>query len=42
LTLTDVMKAEISRRVGSASKDEREALSLGALGKALIIESRNA
>jgi hypothetical protein len=36
-----VMKAKISRRVGITSKVAREALSLGALGKSLIIESRN-
>ena len=37
-----VTKAKITRRVGITSKASREALLLGALGKTLIIESRNA
>jgi hypothetical protein len=37
-----VMKAKMSRRVGMASKTARDALLLGALGKSLMMESRNA
>jgi len=40
--MRQVMKVKISRRVGIASKDAREALLLGALGNSLIIEARNA
>jgi hypothetical protein len=40
--IRQLTKAKITPRVGRAAKDSRDALSLGALGKSLIMESRNA